>query len=519
MNDTDKIVEREQHLELLRQKQDIMRDLPHLYGWNWYPWAKEFFDSVNKMNLLCAANQISKSSTQIRKAIHWATESDLWKSLWLRPPNLFWYFYPSAEVATIEFQKKWIPEFMPRGAKKDCFKYGWREEYDKKFIKAIHFNSGVSLYFKFYSQNVMNLQAGSVYAIFTDEELPMDYYSELKARLFGTSGYFNMVFTATLNQEFWWRALEGMGTSQEVLPNAWKRQVSMYDCLKYTDGSDTPWTIARIKEVEEDCKSPAEVQRRVHGRFIKEEGRIYHAFDPTKHYIKPFKIPGDWTRWVGADYGSGGPRSETDNHPSSLVYVAVRPDYKFGVVYRGWRGDDVYTTEGDIYDKHKELISPHENFIEKRYDPAAKDFGTITQRLGESWTKAENSHAIGEGIVNTLYKNDMLKIFDLDELRKLGVEMLGVQHTTPKNKRKDDYCDAQRYAVVEIPWDFTGMEGFKEDEPEQKLAKMPKTPEEYAEWEIEQRRGQFADPRKDKKDGWDESINTEIEAMNEMYGN
>jgi len=129
---------------------------------------------------------------------------------------LFWYFYPSAEVATIEFQKKWLPEFMPKGAKKGCFKYGWREEYDKKFIKAIHFNSGVSMYFKFYSQNVMNLQSGSVHAIFTDEELPVDYYSELKARLFGTRGYFHMVFTATLNQEFWWRAI--------ILPGSRTRQ-------------------------------------------------------------------------------------------------------------------------------------------------------------------------------------------------------------------------------------------------------------------------------------------------------
>lgn len=517
--DTQLLELKKRQLELAREKQTIMQDLPHLYGWNWYPWAKSFFDSTNKTNLLCAANQISKSSTQIRKSIHWATETGLWSKLWHRNPNQFWYLYPSKEVATVEFEKKWIPEFLPKGKKKDCFKYGWKAEYDHKFIKAIHFNSGVSMYFKTYAQDVKNLQSGSVHAIFCDEELPVELYSELKARLFGTDGYFHMVFTATLNQEFWWLAMEAIGQKSEKLTNAFKLQVSMYDCLKYIDGSATPWSVERIKRVEADCKSEAEILRRVHGRFIKEEGRVYHAFDPTRHYIEPFKIPASWNRYVGADYGSGGPRSETDNHPSSLVYIAVRPDFKFGVVYRGWRGDDVYTTEGDIYEKHKELIETHEHFVLKKYDPNAKDFGTITQRLGDSWTKAENSHAIGEGIINTLYKHDMLKIFDVDTLRPLGVEMLNVQKSTPKNKRKDDYADGQRYAAVDIPWDFTEIEKEDEEEAAKKnKPKRPETQEEYLARTVEERRSGFYHDR-DQGTDWEQSVAAEIDEWNMHYGN
>ena len=44
----------------------LKEDLPHLYGWGWYPWAKKIFDSKNKITLLCAANQIGKSSAAIR---------------------------------------------------------------------------------------------------------------------------------------------------------------------------------------------------------------------------------------------------------------------------------------------------------------------------------------------------------------------------------------------------------------------------------------------------------------------
>src|SRR6185295_15948148 len=76
-------------------------NLPHIYGFPWYSWAKDFFDSTNRFNFLCAANQISKSSTQIRKAIHWATEKSLWEGLWPgRNVSQFWYLYPTRPVAT-----------------------------------------------------------------------------------------------------------------------------------------------------------------------------------------------------------------------------------------------------------------------------------------------------------------------------------------------------------------------------------------------------------------------------------
>ena len=91
---------------------ELRDDLPHLYGQKFYPWSREFFESRNRMNLLCAANQIGKSSIAIRKNIEWACNKKLWPSLWDSTPKQFWYFYPSDEVATIEVEKKWVPEFF-----------------------------------------------------------------------------------------------------------------------------------------------------------------------------------------------------------------------------------------------------------------------------------------------------------------------------------------------------------------------------------------------------------------------
>ena len=66
----------------------------------------------------------------------------------------------------------------------------------------------ITIYFKTYSQNVTDLQAGTVSFIFCDEELPISLFPELSARLIATDGYFSMVFTATLGQEYWRLTME-----------------------------------------------------------------------------------------------------------------------------------------------------------------------------------------------------------------------------------------------------------------------------------------------------------------------
>ena len=502
-------------LKLLQEKEKKESQLPHIYGWPWYKWAYEFYTHTEKkVQLLCAANQISKSSTQIRKCIHWATDTSLWPKLWGRKPNIFWYLYPSQEVATIEFEKKWIPEFLPNEEMKDDIIYGWKAEYDKKRINALHFNSGVSVYFKTYSQNAITLQTGSVFAIFCDEELPEDKYDELQFRLAGTDGYFHMVFTATLGQEMWWRAMECVGQSQEFLKNAWKKSISMYDCLVYKDGSKAPWTVKRIKDVEQKCKSKAEIQRRVHGRFVKESGRKYHAFDPSKHYVKPIKIPGDYQYYSAVDVGSGG---ET-GHPSAILFLAVSPDMQKGYVVDSWRGDGIPTTSGDVYEKYLELSKGYV-LTKQVYDWAAKDFGTIATRLGSSFEKAEKSHELGEGIVNTLFKNDMLLLFDTDENRKLGAELLNLQRSTPKNKAKDDLADVLRYSCTGVNWDLSEIKARVNGNEVDTTPKFPKTKEQWQEYHLNERRKRFYDPTRDRKEDDTWGFQSEIDEWNEMAGN
>lgn len=496
-------------LKLAQAKLDRKKGLPHLYGYPWYKWARSFFESRNPVSILCAANQISKSSTQIRKCIDWATDVDKWPELWATTPRQFWYLYPTADVATIEYLKKWEPEFMPRGEYAKSIEHGYKLEKSRGHVRALHFNTGVSVYFKAYSQDVQHLQSGTVHAIFCDEELPEHLWDELSLRLAAVGGYFNMVFTATLNQDFWRRVIEPGQRGEEMMPDAWKKQVSMYECLEYEDGSSTPWTVDKIKQIEAKCRSEAEKQRRVNGRFVTEVGRIYQGFDASRHYIAPMPIPSNWSKYAAVDLGSGG----AGGHPSAIVFIAVRPDHKLGYIFKGWRGDGIPTTNGDVLEKYIELRG-NMSVTMQVYDWAARDFEIIAIRNGEAFNKAEKSHEIGEGILNTLFKNDMLFIFDTDELRKLGGEFSSLMLSTPKRQRKDDFADAARYACACPPWDFSALD-IDRPEPE-KVVSRPMTEAEILEQQIQERRGMFVDPGH-KSGAWEE-FNEEFEYWNDQYG-
>lgn len=513
-NDTDiqRQLEKKRHLEKLKlQKLQMQKDcLPHLYGFPWYPWSRKFFESTNPVSILCAGNQISKSSTQIRKAIHWATAPHLWEKLWPNNPRprQFWYLYPSKDVSTAEFETKWEPEFMPREEMKDHPVYGWRVVYKAGYVHHIIFNSGVRIYFKHYSQDVNRLQSGTVHAIFTDEELPVDLFDELNFRLSATEGFFNMVFTATIGQDFWYRSIERIGQKDEVLKTALKLQVSRWDCLEYEEQSKhipTPWTPEKIRAAEDKCSSQNEIDKRINGKFVMDEGLKYASFDKYKNVVEPYMdtiVKDKWYIYSGTDIGSGGKAG----HPAAIVFVAVRPDFQKAAVFKGWKspkGQDITST--DIIKKYQQLRGKLKTIC-AYYDWAASDFKVHATRLGEAFEKAEKGHDIGEDTLNSLFKSGMLDIFNYEELEDLGWELSTLLMETPKRIAKDDYIDALRYAVTKIPWDWTACgTTFKEYKP-------PKKELSFDAQEIEDRRSLHFAPKEDI-----DTIVEEIEYFNELY--
>lgn len=491
-------------------------ELPFLHGWKWYPWAAAFRDSTNQVNLLCAANQISKSSTQIRKSIIWATDRKLWPSLWAAKPVQFWYLYPGQKQINAEFETKW-KQFLPRGSMIDDEYYGYKVEKKNGDVIAIHWNSGVHLYFKTYSQNVTALQTGTCDAIFCDEELPFELFDELMLRISASSGYFHMVFTATLGQDEWRRAMEPtedeIAKGKEFLPEGFKQTVSLYDAMVYEDGTSSHWTLEKIKLIEARCSTHLQVLKRVFGRFILVGGRKYESFDIKRHMKKKHPIPKEWMIFGGADVGSGDDEDggKVDvNSKSAICFVAVRPDYRAGRVFLGWRGDGVKTTAGDVVEKFIEMKKAGKFHVTAQfYDWGAKDFDTIATRLGEPFQKANKDHEVGEEVINTLFKNDMMYIYEDEELVKLASELSTIRKGVNKKKLEDDFADAFRYAVTKIPWDWTAITGepVKPDED-------PETLMNATQREIHERRKAFYDDAQREQD----RIDDEIAEFNELYG-
>ena len=498
-------------LELLSQKVTLYEGLPHRHGWKWYSWAREIYESFNREIFCTAANQVSKSSTAIRKNIEWATNPEIWKKAWpsLAPgqkPNTFIYFYPSLDLATVEFESKWEPLFLPRNEYKTHPQFGWKEEYDKNKIHSIRFNSGVTIYFKSYEQKLINIQATTAYMITLDEECPEHMLPEIQARLNATDGYLISVFTATIGQLYWERTMEPKSKEEELHPNALKMSVSVYQCQQYEDGSRSHWTPEKIKRAVERCASQAEIERRIMGRFVKSEGLRFHGFDRTKNVVKAHPLPKHWLIYSGVDPGSGGEKA----HPAAIVFVAVSPDFKQARVFRAWRGDGKSTTSQDILNKYRELKGQLRPVMQV-YDYASRDFFLVSSRQGEPFMKANKENEGGFGLVNVLFKNQMLAIQSDDlELEKLISELCSVPATAKKSDNfTDDLCDALRYCLEAVPWDFSEHD-VKKDE-DTLLADLPveqeKTgPDLRREWFESQQKA--ADDIDDELDFWNDMAGT-----------
>lgn len=490
--------------DLVKKLEDelfLTENLPHYFGYKWYPWAWEFFTSTNKMCMLTAGNQLSKSSTQIRKVIEWATNKSLWPKLWATTPRNFVYMYPSLDVSTIECLSKWEPEFLPRGPLKDSLQYGWHFERNAtKKIVALKFNSGVTVHFKSYEQNVSNLQTITAHAIFIDEEIPEEIYDEVVFRVSGTNGFVNMCFTATKGQEIFRCAMEERGTPKEKFPDAFKLQVSAYDCLFYKDGSPSHWTIPRIKALEARCKSPQEVLKRIHGRFVRDDGLRY-LFQRERHMTPApsgyYGLPNPGSSvFAGVDYGSG----NTGRSKSALVFAELSQNMQKVRIFAGWRGDGIITTAGDLYNKYMEL----KKFpvTAAAYDYGARDFFVIAERNGEPFFKADKARNLGDERMNTLFQYGLITIdTGNEELDKLAIELLTL---AVDDEKGDDFVDALRYCIMQMPIDWTAItKTFGEEK---------KAVEVMSELDL-RRSGKVTDTI----DSFEEDVEREISSWNEEY--
>jgi hypothetical protein len=445
--------------ELIRTRNELAKLLPfmpdptgkgcNLHGL--YQWQLDLINSKERYGFVCAANQIGKSVGNWIRMLRHMYMPELWEEFYGGQPHSFWYFYPSAPLSTAEIKTKYIRRYLPHESLKKHKRWGYKVDEAKGNVTAIHSATGVSVYFKSYSQPPDNLQAATLSGIFGDEEMPEKIIDELNFRGVSQDNfYYRNVFTATKGQEYLRRTIEERG-ERENFVGAFKRQISMYDCLTYADGRPSDiWTREKIEQAKAECTSNAEIQRRIYGRFVVSEDRKFHGFDHGRNSVPGHVIPGSWLIYGGIDWGSGGRKG----HPSAICILAVSPDYKQGRVFKCWRGDGIPTTQGDVVVKYCEMVKGLQ-ITEAAYDYSASDIGMIASRNGISLSRANKQRDASVELINTLFKNGQLKIYTgegYEESDKLISEVATA--LTNGSKVNDDLIDALRYVVTLVPWQF-----------------------------------------------------------------
>lgn len=455
----------------------LSRDFKSCYAHKLYDWQRDFLLCKKLLAFLTAGNQAGKSASQILKCLNMAMRKDLWP-YWFakRRPTTFFYLYPDAKTATLEVEEKWVKVYLPRGEMKNDHRYGWELHYGEKgFVESIVFKTGVTVYFRTYSQDPKTLQAATLDAVFCDEEPPEKHYDELMVRTQAAqsqgSGFMSCVFTATIGQDYLYKCMEMQGTDHETFKGAWKKQVSLFDCLVYADG--TPSEIFSRENIENVLmpryRNQKEIQKRVYGRFVKDTGLIYEEFELARN----IELPGvtdvtGWRSYVGIDYGAGGDYG----HSSAIVHVKVDPTYSKARVLDVWTSQKRRMTQSDLLVQYKEIasrIGPHQAFA----DWGATDLFTLAAREGIRLEKAEKSHDIGINLLNTLFKEAQLKIVTTGKSHAqfLIQELQTISEDTAKRHRVDDCTDALRYAISLCPMRLTALK-LQEEKKAEDLSKI-----------------------------------------------
>lgn len=451
----------------------MRENLPHLYGFDWYPYQKKFIATNKEWQFLCCANQLGKTTSLCAKLTDLATDQDRWKQCWVTKPRLFLYLLPNQKIHNENAESKWL-DVLPKNEMQHHEYYGWEWEKRGKDYLGINFKNGVRIRFLSYGQSVHSLQNFSAHVIAFDEEPPWEMVPEVQTRTQAIriadaniknayGGFKIFAFTATKSQNYFREILEERGEAEKMpvsQGNVFKLTVSLYDCQKHVSGAKSQWTNKKIQNIINTLPTEAEIKRRVYGRFQASEGLVYQNFEYDKNTTDSTPIiPNTWDYYVGIDWGAGG-----TSHPSAIVTVAVNEDYNFGYVVNVWRGEGELTTCGDVVDKYIDMTRGLE-ITGAYYDWAAKDLQTIAMRRGISFIKANKNRKIGQDMLNGLFKSKMLVIPTITfHCNQLASELSSLVVGSDKKglKVQDHLTDALRYAISSIPWDFSNPRGIKE---------------------------------------------------------
>jgi len=213
-----------------------------------------------------------------------------------------------------------------------------------KVPNKVYLDTGHVIEFKAFKQGRSLFQGRSIDSAYYDEQCLHDFqgiFNETQARLMMRNGYLSWSMTPIIPQAFLEERIEDLPDTDEVfyfnLNDNRASKGGFIDDIRIDD---------MINEWPEEVQAP-----RIEGLFASFYGAVYKTFIRKTHVIKPFKIPDDWERYRGIDFGY--------NNPFACLWVARDKDENW-YVYR-----EYYKTQAGIQEHIANIKarSVHEDYI------------------------------------------------------------------------------------------------------------------------------------------------------------
>ncbi len=223
-----------------------------------------------------------------------------------------------------------------------------------------------------------------------------------------------------------------------------------------------------------DSWSEERIKREVMGSWDAFAGQVYGEFERAKHVIKPFRIPDEWTKFVGVDHGY--------RNAACALWCAMDYDgdiYVYREFYQNeWIIEEIVRGRKDSGEPGLIQLNDKEKIEGLWIDPSTKanrgkdsDFTTYLDYLPKDWSLIPANNEVANGIdrIKQLLKQDnpktrrpRLSFFDtcenvIEQMAQYRYEELTPGQEMNKNikespVKKDDHAvDALRYAIMSRP--------------------------------------------------------------------
>lgn len=395
---------------------------------------KAFHISQASFKWLFGGNQSSKTYTNMMDLALLIRD---YHPTQFRPKGIHWACIESWDQVRDILWEENLKQFIPPHAIYNII-YGPDRVPRKVFLK-----NGHRLEFKAFNQGRTLFQGRKIDSIHCDEQCHHDFVGileEMQARLMAKEGYLSWGMTPIVPQPELEERIEDLPETDEIF------QIDL-NGNRISRGGHIP--DKRIDQMINEW--PEETQAtRIRGEFASFYGAVFKTYSRKMHVIDSFRIPKNWRRYRGFDFGF--------TNPFACLWFAKDSDENW-YIYR-----EYYQKQTGIQEHIRmvKLLSKGEKYVDSYADPENAGDRNEMKRAGIITKPAKKDVARGIEFVQSRLKvkeNGKPSLFILRSCKNTSREISGYHYPKGTNTRnpkdipvqKDDHTtDIIRYVLYSV---------------------------------------------------------------------